>query len=86
MDQRVVWILGAGGGVGGCVAHHLSNAGWTVVGSGRDPQRLAEMGNKIPGLSPLPLDARDPQQVEAAARVSANLKSWVPPLTPLTLL
>ena len=68
MDQRVVWILGAGGGVGGCVAHHLSNAGWTVVGSGRDPQRLAELGKKIPGLSPLPLDARDPQLVEAAAR------------------
>ena len=39
MEKPVVWILGAGGGVGGCVAEQLTAAGWKIVGSGGKPEK-----------------------------------------------
>ena len=60
MNQPVVWILGAGGGVGGCVAQQLSAAGWKVVGSGRDPEKLESSSALATDGVSLPLDACDP--------------------------
>jgi 3-oxoacyl-[acyl-carrier protein] reductase len=68
MNQPVVWILGAGGGVGGCVAQQLSAAGWKVVGSGRDPEKLESSSAMATDGVSLPLDACDPLQVEAAVK------------------
>ena len=68
MEKPVVWIIGAGGGVGGCVARQLSEAGWKIVGSGRDPERLEPLASEIEDWVSLPLNACDPEQMESAAQ------------------
>ena len=68
MEKPVVWIIGAGGGVGGCVARQLSKAGWKIVGSGRDPEKLELLSSEIEDWVSLPLNASDPAEMESAAR------------------
>ena len=68
MEQPVVWILGAGGGVGGCVAQQLSAAGWKIVGSGRDPEKIGLTSQGATDWVSLPLDACDPHQMESGAK------------------
>ena len=68
MQQPVVWILGAGGGIGGRVARQLAESGWKIIGSGRDPQKLEQLLANIAAGVSLPLDARDPMQMESAAQ------------------
>ena len=68
MEKPVAWILGAGGGVGGCVAQQLSAAGWKIVGSGRDPEKFGEASQGSADWVSLPLDACDSQQMETGAK------------------
>lgn len=83
MEKPVVWILGAGGGVGGCVAQQLSAAGWKIVGSGRDPEKFGEASQGSADWVSLPLDACDSQQMEAGAKKileecgRLTLSSWL---------
>jgi NAD(P)-dependent dehydrogenase (short-subunit alcohol dehydrogenase family) len=53
-DQRVVLITGASSGVGQSTARLLSQRGYDVFGTSRDPARAAI----IPGVDMLPLDVR----------------------------
>ncbi|WP_432510610.1 SDR family oxidoreductase [Kineococcus sp. SYSU DK001] len=72
--QRVLWITGAGSGMGQAVARSASHAGWTVVLSGRRPGALRDTASSLPGpVLELPLDVRDGDAVRAArARVVAE--------------
>jgi NAD(P)-dependent dehydrogenase (short-subunit alcohol dehydrogenase family) len=60
-DQRVVLITGASSGVGQSTARLLSQRGYDVFGTSRDPARAAI----IPGVDMLPLDVRADDSVRA---------------------
>jgi 3-oxoacyl-[acyl-carrier protein] reductase len=56
---KVVWLVGAAGGIGSSVAERLVRAGATVVLSGRDEGRLLALRGKLGAGEVRPLDARD---------------------------
>jgi len=62
--ERVYWVTGASGALGGAVARHLAQAGATVVASGRtiETSPLAS----VPGIVPIPVDVTKDQSVRAA--------------------
>lgn len=68
--QRVLWITGAGSGMGRSVARSAAAAGWTVVLSGRRAEALAQVAAEITATGgtvlELPLDVRDGDAVRAA--------------------
>jgi len=68
--QRVLWITGAGSGMGQAVARSAALAGWTVVLSGRRPESLQESASQVRSAGgtalELPLDVRDGDAVRAA--------------------
>jgi NADP-dependent 3-hydroxy acid dehydrogenase YdfG len=68
--QRVLWITGAGSGMGRASALAAAGAGWTVVLSGRRPDALREAAAEIGAAGgtalALPLDVRDGAAVTAA--------------------
>jgi NAD(P)-dependent dehydrogenase (short-subunit alcohol dehydrogenase family) len=66
MKQRVL-ITGASRGIGRAIASKLSAAGFEVLGTSRDPERLTD---KLEGVRYFRLDLDDPRSVEACcARV-----------------
>lgn len=67
-------VLGASGGIGGAVARRLAGDGWAVACAGRDAARLEALVTGLGSGSVVTLDARDPEQVDAAAaRAAADL-------------
>ena len=72
MTKRVVWIGGAGGGVGRASAVAAAGAGWRVVLSGRREDALHETADLVAQAGGeslvLPLDVRG--DVPAAARIA----------------
>jgi len=69
-DTRVVWITGAGSGMGAASARHASAAGWRVALSGRDAAAMESVADGIRGdggaATVLPLDVADREAVTAA--------------------
>lgn len=62
------WITGAGSGIGEALALRLAGAGHTVVISGRTPERLTALQNKLPEsaggrMIALPCDVTDDGQM-----------------------
>jgi nucleoside-diphosphate-sugar epimerase len=57
--QRMALVVGSTGIVGGNLANHLVNAGWTVYGMARNPQANA-------GIRPLAADLLNPESVQKA--------------------
>lgn len=45
-ERRVVWIVGAGSGMGRAAAEELSRTGWTVVASGRRVEAIEETARR----------------------------------------
>ncbi|MFD0484440.1 SDR family oxidoreductase [Kineococcus sp. GCM10028916] len=75
--QRVLWITGAGSGMGRAVALSAAAAGWTVALSGRRAQPLQDTASTISRSGgtafALPLDVQDGAAVAAArARIVAE--------------
>jgi NADP-dependent 3-hydroxy acid dehydrogenase YdfG len=75
--QRVLWITGAGSGMGQAVARSAAAAGWTVVLSGRRVESLQDSASQVRAAGgtalELPLDVRDGDAVrEARDRVLAE--------------
>lgn len=61
--QRVL-VTGASSGIGRAIALLLSEKGYTVTGTSRDPERI---NDKIPGLRYLALDMQDPESIDRLA-------------------
>lgn len=51
--ERVAIVTGASRGLGKAIARCLLEAGWTVVGNGRDPSALKEMRDQLNGHAQL---------------------------------
>jgi NADP-dependent 3-hydroxy acid dehydrogenase YdfG len=68
--QRVLWVTGAGSGVGRATAIAAASAGWWVVASGRRVEQLDSTVHEIRsggGIArSLPLDVRDGEAVRSA--------------------
>jgi NAD(P)-dependent dehydrogenase (short-subunit alcohol dehydrogenase family) len=69
MTNRTHLLLGGGGDIGRALAGHLLGRGEAVVVAGRPSERLTATAKEL-GVEPLELDARVPEEVEAAARAS----------------
>jgi NADP-dependent 3-hydroxy acid dehydrogenase YdfG len=69
-EKRVLWITGAGTGMGRASALHAAASGWRVALSGRRPEPLDEVAREIEAAGGaalvLPLDATDGAAVAAA--------------------
>jgi citronellol/citronellal dehydrogenase len=69
-DGRVVWVTGAGSGIGRCVAHELTSLGATVVLSGRTAARLESVAAEITAdggrCETVAFDIRDEEAVKAS--------------------
>jgi len=67
--DRVVWITGAGSGMGAAAARHAAAAGWRVALSGRRPDALEEVAAAIAAdggeALVVPLDVGDRAAVDA---------------------
>ena len=70
MAGRRVVVLGATGGIGVATVRGLLSAGATVLGTGRDPGRLDDLGAM--GAVPLALDLADPAAPAALAAAVAE--------------
>ena len=57
-ENKVVWIIGATGGIGRCIVSNLKNEDWIVVGSARDEINLENFSNEM-GIKIHPVDARN---------------------------
>lgn len=67
---RVVWIIGAGSGIGATTARRASELGDHVVLSSRDSERLSALAATLAGGSDvLPLDVTDRAALDNAAAV-----------------
>lgn len=66
MQNKVVVVVGATGGIGKAVAHKLADSGATLVLAARDSSRLDALAGELPTAEVLsvPTDITDLQQVE----------------------
>lgn len=70
--RPVVWITGASSGIGLASARRLSEAGWRVAMSARDPARLETARAEIAGETlAVPADVTDPAALMGAAQAIA---------------
>ncbi|MDB9511810.1 SDR family NAD(P)-dependent oxidoreductase [Kamptonema animale CS-326] len=66
MQDKVVVVVGATGGIGSAVAHKLAKSGASLAIAARDSSRLDALANELPTeVLCVPCDITDPQQVEA---------------------
>ncbi len=68
--QKIVWITGAGKGIGRAVARRLAQDGWTVAASARTEDDLASLASEFPPgrVHPYPLDVADLGRTEATLK------------------
>ena len=65
MQDKVVVVVGATGGIGSAVAHKLAKSGASLAIAARDSSRLEALANELPTeVLSVPCDITDPQQVE----------------------
>jgi len=65
-DNKVVWIIGATGGIGRCISSNLKKEDWTVIGSARDETNLTNFSNET-GIETRPVDARNNTEMQQVA-------------------
>lgn len=70
----MVVVTGVTAGIGRALAGRLLQAGMTVVGCARDPQRLEVVAAKLPGLLPVRCDVRD--RLDRAQLVDGTLDRY----------
>ncbi|MCL9665704.1 SDR family NAD(P)-dependent oxidoreductase [Curtobacterium albidum] len=70
MTAKVLWVTGGGSGMGAASAVAAARDGWTVVLSGRRPDRLEQVADEVRAVGGtaevLPLDVTDADAVSAA--------------------
>lgn len=68
--EKVLWVTGAGSGMGEAAARQAAASGWRVALSGRRPEALAEAASTIRAAGgtalEVPLDVTDAEQVRSA--------------------
>ncbi|WP_449420007.1 SDR family oxidoreductase [Phormidium nigroviride] len=65
MQDKVVVVVGATGGIGSAVAHKLAKSGASLAIAARDTSRLDALANELPTeVLSVPCNITDPQQVE----------------------
>lgn len=65
MQDKVVVVVGATGGIGSAVTHKLAKSGASLAIAARDSSRLEALANELPTeVLSVPCDITDPQQVE----------------------
>lgn len=68
-ESQVIFIIGAGGGIGKALCNRLAKHGATVIGAGRDPDKLEAVSDHC--ASTITLDATDTQAVtDAVAKIA----------------
>ncbi|HLO51871.1 MAG TPA: SDR family oxidoreductase [Kamptonema sp.] len=74
MQEKVVVLVGATGGIGSAVAHKLAKSGASLAIAARDSSRLDTLVSELPKAEVLsvPCDITDPQQVEALMQKTLN--------------
>jgi NAD(P)-dependent dehydrogenase (short-subunit alcohol dehydrogenase family) len=65
MQDKVVVIVGATGGIGAALTHKLAGLGAKLVLAARNPDRLAALAAQASPALAAPTDITDPDQVEA---------------------
>jgi short-subunit dehydrogenase len=66
MQNKVVVIIGASGGIGSALAYKLAAVGAKLVLAARDSSRLEALAQELPGeVLTIPTDITDAQQVES---------------------
>jgi short-subunit dehydrogenase len=66
MQDQVIVVVGATGGIGSALARKLATNGAKLVLAARDAVNLATLANELPGkVLTVPTDITQPQQVEA---------------------
>jgi NAD(P)-dependent dehydrogenase (short-subunit alcohol dehydrogenase family) len=73
LDGRYALVTGATGGIGGAIAVELASAGATVVVAGRDPQRLAEVAERVGGARAVAGDLTRREDAEELASAAAGV-------------
>ncbi len=65
MQDKVIVVVGATGGIGSALTHKLASTGARLVLTARDAVRLATLADELPGeVLTVPCDITDPQQVD----------------------
>ncbi|WP_017651354.1 SDR family oxidoreductase [Fortiea contorta] len=65
MQDRVIVVVGATGGIGSALTRKLAHTGARLVLTARDAVRLATLADELPGeVLTIPCDITDPQQVD----------------------
>ena len=72
LEDRVVIVTGAGGGIGSEVARNLGAAGARVGLNGRRIEPLEDLASQIPGSFPLPFDITDEEAATQAVETVAG--------------
>lgn len=71
------WLVGASEGLGRALAQAMAAQGAELVVSARDPARLSELAESLPGASAVPCDVTDPGSVRAAAQAVGAIEGVV---------
>ncbi|QKW08937.1 SDR family oxidoreductase [Streptomyces sp. NA04227] len=69
MTKRTALVTGASSGIGKAVAEALLGRGYRVIGTSRDPERMAASA-RVPGVEYLPLDLTDEASIVACAEAA----------------
>lgn len=69
---KTIFITGSSTGLGRATALLFAQKGWTVIATMRHPEKETELG-AVPGITLLPLDVTDPDQIKAAAEKALAL-------------
>ena len=70
LRNKVIWIVGASGGIGGHLARAAAAAGARLVLSGGPPQELVEMAGELGGAHVVALDLTDSAALAAAVEAA----------------
>jgi NAD(P)-dependent dehydrogenase (short-subunit alcohol dehydrogenase family) len=72
MEKKVLLVTGAGRGLGVDIAKAALAAGYAVVATGRNPEKVAEAVGVADDLLTVRLDVTDPASVEAAVQAAVD--------------
>src|SRR3569833_1981764 len=72
MTPRTALVTGASSGIGRSTAQLLADRGYRVVGTSRDPGKIAA-GDRIPNVEYLPLEVGDPDSMQACLAAAGKV-------------